>query len=307
MQENLEDLTSSSLWRALAAEFVGTLFVVLVGCGAIDNNGDNTSSVVQISLAFGLIFGSMVWCFNYVSGGHLNPAITAAAMVCRRVSIVRGIFYIISQMVGAIAGAGILYGVNTGNVNLTTTLGVNMVSDHITAAQGFGVELMITFMLVFVVLAATDDKRSDLGGSAPLSIGLAVAAGHLFAYRYTMAGMNSARSFGPAVIKNYWENHWVYWVGPIIGGILAALIYEYIFAAGATFTRTKKFVLRSRKPAEKKSTTKDEELNSSKAGLIEIPLEEKEGEGDAIVEMEKTAEEEEKKEEEAEQVEQKAE
>ena len=181
MQENLEDLTSSSLWRALAAEFVGTLFVVLVGCGAIDNNGDNTSSVVQISLAFGLIFGSMVWCFNYVSGGHLNPAITAAAMVCRRVSIVRGIFYIISQMVGAIAGAGILYGVNTGNVNLTTTLGVNMVSDHITAAQGFGVELMITFMLVFVVLAATDDKRSDLGGSAPLSIGLAVAAGHLFA------------------------------------------------------------------------------------------------------------------------------
>lgn len=99
----------------------------------------------------------------------------------------------------------------------------------------------------------------------------------------------------------------MYWVGPIIGGILAALIYEYIFAAGATFTRTKKFVLRSRKPAEKKSTTKDEELNSSKAGLIEIPLEEKEGEGDAIVEMEKTAEEEEKKEEEAEQVEQKAE
>lgn len=308
MQENLEDLKSSALWRAVAAEFVGTLFVVLLGCGAIDNNGSDSdgspASIVQISLAFGLIFGSMVWCFNYVSGGHLNPAITAAAMVCRRVSIVRGIFYIISQMVGGIAGAGILYGV-IGDKN-NTSLGVNIVSNRITAAQGFGVELMITFMLVFVVLAATDDKRSDLGGSAPLSIGLAVAAGHLFAFAYTRASMNSARSFGPAIIMNSWDHHWVFWVGPVVGGILAALIYEYIFAAGATFTRTKKFVLRSRKPAEKKSAVKDEELNSSKAGLIEIPLEEKEGEGDAIVEMEKT-EEEEKREEEAQQIEQKAE
>lgn len=190
MQENLEDLTSSAFWRALAAEFVGTLFLVLLGCGAVDNNGSvfagiaalpslDPANIVQISLAFGLVFGSLVWCFNYVSGGHLNPAITAAAMVCRRVSIVRGIFYIISQMVGSIAGAGILYGV-TGNKNVTT-LGVNVVSSKITAAQGFGVELMITFVLVFVVLAATDDKRTDLGGSAPLSIGLAVAAGHLFA------------------------------------------------------------------------------------------------------------------------------
>ena len=96
-------------------------------------------------------------------------------------------------------------------------------------------------------------------------------------------------------------------MGPIVGGILAALIYEYIFAAGASFTRTKKFVLRSRKPAEKKSTAKEDELNSSKAGLIEIPMEEKEAEaGEAVVDVEKT-EEEEKKEEELEQVEQKAE
>ena len=193
MQENLEDICSSAFWRALAAEFVGTLFLVLLGCGAVDNNAGvgtgianltslNPENIVQISLAFGLVFGSMVWCFNYVSGGHLNPAITAAGMVCRRVSIIRGIFYIIFQMIGAIAGAGILYGV-TGNRNYTT-LGVNVVSPQIAPAQGFIVELLITFLLVFVVLAATDEKRSDLGGSAPLSIGLAVAAGHLFAVSF---------------------------------------------------------------------------------------------------------------------------
>ena len=195
MQENLEDICSSAFWRALAAEFVGTLFLVLIGCGAVDNNAGagrsiadlpslDPENIVQISLAFGLVFGSMVWCFNYVSGGHLNPAITAAGMVCRRVSIVRGIFYIILQMIGAIAGAGILYGV-TGNKN-TTTLGVNVVSSEIAPAQGFVVELLVTFVLVFVVLAATDEKRSDLGGSSPLSIGLAVAAGHLFAVSYLL-------------------------------------------------------------------------------------------------------------------------
>ena len=208
MQENLEDLTSSAFWRALAAEFVGTLFVVLIGCGAIDNNESSNPDVVQVALAFGLVFGSMVWCFNYVSGGHLNPAITTAAMVCRRVSIVRGFFYIISQMIGAIAGHAILYGVSGKTDNVT--LGANVLAPNIMAAQGFVIELVITFVLVFVVLAATDEKRSDLGGSAPLSIGLAVAAGHLFAVSHFFA--NYFKYFGgygvgvkldPSQLKQY--------------------------------------------------------------------------------------------------------
>lgn len=288
MQENLEDLCKPALWRAVAAEFFGTLFLVLLGCGSIDSNGLG-SDVVQISLAFGLIYGSMVWCFNHVSGGHFNPAVSVAAMVCRRASVVRGIFFILFQCLGAVAGAAILKGVSQSGANI----GVTSIAG-ITEAQAFGIELMITFVLVFVVLASTDDRRSDLGGSAPLSIGLAVVAGHLFAYKYTMASMNCARTFGPALVQNVWANHWVYWVGPIVGGIVAALVYEYIFAAGASFSRTKKFVLRHRKPSEKPSKpSNQEELNSSKAGLIEVPA--MDGEGDAVVEMEKI---EEKKEEE---------
>lgn len=299
MQENIEDLCKPALWRAVAAEFFGTLFLVLLGCGSIDNNGAPTN-VVQIALAFGLVYGSMVWCFNHVSGGHFNPAVSVAAMVCRRASVVRGIFFIIAQCVGGISGAAILRGLSAGS---NYTIGATTVQGDLQEVQGFGVELLITFVLVFVVLASTDDKRCDLGGSAPLSIGLAVVAGHLFAYSYTMASMNPARTFGPAVVQNVWTNHWVYWVGPIIGGLLAALEYEYVFAAGASYARTKKFVLKHRKPADKpKKSTNNDELNSSKAGLIEAPV--TDNEGDAVVEMEKI---EEKKEEEPAETEVKAE
>ncbi|XP_045193154.1 aquaporin-like [Mercenaria mercenaria] len=298
MHENIEDLCKPALYRAVAAEFFGTLFLVLFGCGAIDNNGVGSSTVVQIALTFGLVYGSMVWCFNHVSGGHFNPAVSVAAVVCRRASVVRGLFFIIAQLVGGIAGAGILKGLSGVD---NATMGVTVVFAPLMEAQAFGIELLITFVLVFVVLASTDDKRNDLSGSAPLTIALAVVAGHLFAFRYTMASMNPARTFGPAVVQNSWANHWVYWVGPIIGGLVAALVYEYVFAAGASFSRTKKFVLKHRKPAEKpKTTTNQEELNSSKAGLIEAPA--ADNEGDAVVEMEKI---EEKKEEEAEPAEEK--
>lgn len=284
MQENIEDLCKPALWRAVVAEFFGTLFLVLLGCGAIENNGKDIS-IVQISLTFGLIYGSMVWCFNHVSGGHFNPAVSVAAMVCRRASVVRGLFFIIAQCVGAIAGAGILRGLTAHD---DAAMGVTTIKGNLTEAQGFGIELLITFVLVFVVLASTDDKRCDLGGSAPLSIGLAVVAGHLYAFPYTMASQNPARTFGPAVVQNSWANHWVYWVGPIIGGLVAALVYEYVFAAGASFTRTKKFVLKHRKPAEKPKKPNSDELNSSKAGLIEAPG--TDNEGDAVVEMEKIEE-----------------
>jgi len=290
MQENLEDLCKPALWRAVAAEFFGTLFLVLFGCGAMHNNGVG-ASIVQIALTFGLIYGSLVWCFNHVSGGHLNPAVTVAYTVCRRVSLIRGLLFILFQCVGAVAGAAVLLGLSASD----TTLGVTAVASNIDAAQAFGIELLITFVLVFVILASTDEKRSDLGGSAPLSIGLSVVAGTLYAFSYTNASMNPARTFGPALITNNWANHWVYWVGPIVGAVVAALVYWYVFAASASFSRTKKFVLKHRKPAEKSKPANQDEHNSSKAGLIEIQMSETEGE--AVVEVEKV--EEEKKEEEA--------
>lgn len=191
MQENLEDLTSPNLWRAVAAEMLGTLFLVFLGCGvhtlqlgpnAIVTNGTvagNEPSVVQISLTFGLVVGTIIWCIFHISGGHVNPAVTLAALITRRVSVVRGLFYIVAQLIGAMVGAGILLGLTPENQQ--AMLGVNRLRGSVTDAQGFGVELMITFIVVLTVLASLDEKRTDLHGSAPLTIGLAVALGHLFA------------------------------------------------------------------------------------------------------------------------------
>lgn len=204
MQENLEDLTSANLWRSVAAELIGTLFLVLFGCGTatqqqlqnlnisgITNgiaSGNLPPNLVQIALTFGLIVGTMVWCIAHISGGHINPAVTLGALVTRRISIVRALMYVIAQMAGAMVGAGVLYGLTPESTR--GGLGVNGLN-NITDAQGFGVEVMITFVLVFTVLASIDEDRTDLQGSAPLTIGLAVAVGHLFSVSIKCFYINS--------------------------------------------------------------------------------------------------------------------
>nr|BAD22823.1 aquaporin type4 transcript variant c [Homo sapiens] len=134
-----------------------------------------------------------------------------------------------------IIGAGILYLVTPPSV--VGGLGVTMVHGNLTAGHGLLVELIITFQLVFTIFASCDSKRTDVTGSIALAIGFSVAIGHLFAINYTGASMNPARSFGPAVIMGNWENHWIYWVGPIIGAVLAGGLYEYVFCPDVEFKR----------------------------------------------------------------------
>ncbi|KAJ8337360.1 hypothetical protein SKAU_G00385800 [Synaphobranchus kaupii] len=128
------------------------------------------------------------------------------------------------HMLGAVFASAIVYGVRP---NTTDSLGVNQLNG-VNVAQGFGIEFLATFQLVLCFIATTDKRRSDVAGSAPLAIGLSVGLGHLAAVRYTGCGINPARSFGPAVIMKAFENHWVYWVGPISGGLVAALVYDYL-------------------------------------------------------------------------------
>lgn len=245
MKECQEDLLSPNLWLALPSEFLGTLLITLLGCSTWTTGSDPNSIIV--ALTFGLTIASVVWVFSHISGGHVNPAVTLAALFTRRVSIIRGFLYIAAQIIGGITGAGMLYGL-TPTAWQASNLGVNVVNADATSSQGFGVEMIATFLFVLTFFASQDNKRSDLQGSAPLTIGLAAVVCHLFALPVTKAGLNPARSFGPAVIAASWEHHWVFWVGPLVGGLLAGLMYEYIFAAGATCSGIKKCLLRTKRP-----------------------------------------------------------
>lgn len=230
---------TQAFWKAVTAEFLAMLIFVLLSLGSTINWGGTEKplpvDMVLISLCFGLSIATMVQCFGHISGGHINPAVTVAMVCTRKISIAKSVFYITAQCLGAIVGAGILYLVTPPSV--AGGLGVTTVHGNLTAGHGLLVELIITFQLVFTIFASCDSKRTDVTGSIALAIGFSVAIGHLFAINYTGASMNPARSFGPAVIMGNWENHWVYWVGPIIGAVLAGALYEYVFCPDVELKR----------------------------------------------------------------------
>jgi len=218
------------LLKALAAEFIGTMFLVILACGAcINSNGD----VVRISLAFGLTVATMAQSIGHISGCHINPAVTAGLIVGRKIGIISGILYVVVQCVGAIVGAGILKAI-TGDAGIGN-VGAMVKAGTLSPGQGFGQEFLISFGLVLVVYAAACDEinAANVKGSAPLAIGLAIAIGHLFSADKTGAGMNPARSLGTSVITGDFQagHHWIYWVGPILGGIAAGLVYQMLFQA----------------------------------------------------------------------------
>lgn len=171
----------SQLCRAVFAEFLGTAFLVLVGCGSCVSGWDETysPSIVQISLAFGVTVATVAQCIGGVSGGHINPAVTCAMMVTGKCSFLRSGLYIIGQCTGGIAGAAVLKAITPEAVR--GNLGSTLVHSGMTPAQGLGVEFCITFVLVFTVFAACDENRLDVQGSIPLAIGLSITACHCFA------------------------------------------------------------------------------------------------------------------------------
>ncbi|GAB1597536.1 aquaporin-4-like [Argonauta hians] len=230
-----EDLKSNSFWKAVRCEFLTTLLYTFIGCGSwtlwkqeeqrqIMDDRRFIENELKIALTFGLATATLVQCVGHISGAHLNPAVTIAMLVTRNVNVLRAIFYIIAQCGGAITGAGILFGLTPFEAH--GLLGVTKIHADMAKGQAFGVEFMITFIMVFTFFANLDPKRSDMG-SRSLSIGLSVTLGQLFALNYTGASMNPARSLGPAVIMQIWEDHWVYWVGPMLGGIIGGFTYEY--------------------------------------------------------------------------------
>uniref|UniRef100_A0A4W3GSL3 Aquaporin 4 n=1 Tax=Callorhinchus milii TaxID=7868 RepID=A0A4W3GSL3_CALMI len=208
-------------WKAVSAEFLAMLIFVLLSLGSTIrwNGKDQPMDLVLVSLCFGLSIATMVQCFGHISGGHVNPAVTAAMVCTRKLSLAKGLFYVVAQCLGAITGAGILYLITPSSV--AGGLGVTKVNKQLSAGHGLLVEIFITFQLVLTIFATCDPKREDLKGSSALAIGFSVAIGHMFA---------------------------IYWVGPLIGGIVAAALYDYLFCPDKALKDPFKDVFKSTQP-----------------------------------------------------------
>ena len=229
----MAEIKDINAWRQCLAEFFATGLFVFIGAGAVaasgiaSSGGLDTGRLVAIALAHGLAICLLAYSVGHISGGHLNPAITIAAIINGKISWIRGNMYIAGQIAGGIVAALILMAVipdvNEGN------LGAHGLGEGVSVGMGFSVELIFTFLLSFVVFATAMDKRSH-GVMAPVAIGITVAVVHLVAVPLTGAGINPARSLGPAIASGFWTDHWIYWVAPILGAIVGGTLYQLIFA-----------------------------------------------------------------------------
>jgi aquaporin Z len=216
--------------RALIVEFLGPFALVFAGVGAIILT--EGQDIVAIALAHGLGIGLFVLAAGHISGGHFNPAVTIGFWAARRIDTNRAVQYIVAQLLGALAAAGALVLVYQDLDRNAVNLGVpaigNALSDNsaLSVGNALVMEIILTFFLMFVILGTAVDTRSGGRAVAGLAIGLTITMGVLAGGIVSGAAMNPARWFGPAVVQQEWSDLWIWWVGPIAGAVLAALLYN---------------------------------------------------------------------------------
>nr|BAD90697.1 plasma membrane intrinsic protein 2;1 [Mimosa pudica] len=247
-----EELGKWAFYRAVIAEFVATLLFLYVTILTIIGHNSSTDSkkgpgvtdcdgvgILGIAWAFGGMIFILVYCTAGISGGHINPAVTFGLFLGRKVSLIRAVLYMVAQCAGAICGTGLAKAFQKAYYDRYGG-GVNFVQPGYSKGTALGAEIIGTFVLVYTVFSATDPKRnardSHVPVLAPLPIGFAVFMVHLATIPVTGTGINPARSFGAAVIYNgskAWDDHWIFWVGPAIGALAAAIYHQYILRAAA--------------------------------------------------------------------------
>ena len=225
------------LTQRLAAEFIGTLWLVLGGCGAAVLAAAFPAlgiGFVGVSLAFGLTVLTMAYALGHVSGAHFNPAVSVGLWAGGRFPARDLIPYILAQVLGGIAGAGILYVIANGHAGFDMAGGfaANGYGDHspgkYTLAACALTEVVLTFGFLFVILGSTHGNAPK--GFAPIAIGLCLTLIHLVSIPVTNTSVNPARSLGPALFEGGWalQQLWLFWVAPIAGAILAGVVYRWV-------------------------------------------------------------------------------
>ena len=219
----------------LFAEFFGTFALVLFSAGAVcadqflRNTNETGLGLLGISLAYGLTFGAMVTAVGRVSGGHINPAVTIAHWVTHRLGTFDTLFYWAAQLGGAILAAYLLRYVVPEDAWRAVALGTPELASGVTRLPGMLIEGVTTFFLIFVMFAIGLDEYGIPRPVAGFAGGLIVTAASFLGAPFTGGAMNPARAFGPALASNHWNNHAVYWIGPLAGGVVAAWVADLIF------------------------------------------------------------------------------
>lgn len=233
-----------TLMKRATAEFIGTFWLVLGGCGSavLAAKFPGTGiGFLGVALAFGLALLTMIYALGHISGGHFNPAVTIGMYTARRTPAADVTPYILAQVLGAIAGAAVLYIIARGKAGFSLADGFasNGYAEH--SPGGYSLiaclvaEIVLSFLFVMIVLGITDRRAPQ--GFAGLAIGLALALIHLISIPVTNTSVNPARSTGPAMFVGGWamSQLWLFWVAPLIGAVLAGLIYPALSGEARRF------------------------------------------------------------------------
>jgi len=213
------------------AEFIGTFFLCFAGIAAILSNTPAVgggAGLVGIALAHGLALSIAVNAFGGVSGAHFNPAVTFGMMVTRRIGVNAGAIYVVSQLAGATVAALVCHAAFPAAAIAQANLGIPLPAAGVSAGTIFLLEFVMTFLLVTAIFGTAVDPRGQAVKIGGFGIGLTVAFDILAGGPITGASMNPARSFGPALVQRYWQWHGLYWLAPLCGAVVAALVYEHL-------------------------------------------------------------------------------
>ncbi|XP_076651922.1 aquaporin AQPcic-like [Halictus rubicundus] len=230
-----EDATGWEILMSALAELVGTALLVFIGCTGCIGSLGVAPSVVQLSLTFGLAVLTAIQCVGHISGAHINPCITLAAMVLGTKSLPMTAVYILAQCIGALVGYGFLVLITPQELIYSSTpdTGASFcmtdVNANLSTMQGFTAEALATGILVLFACGIWDHRNSRNSDSVPIRFGLCITVLCIVFIPYTGCSLNPARTLGPAVWNGYWSNHWVFWLGPITGALVASLMYRLLF------------------------------------------------------------------------------
>jgi len=222
----ISQIGTMAFYQALLSEFIGTMLLTLICTSTGLPITNQAVPALHGTLVAGFVIATIVVGFGNISGAHINPAVTLSFLVSCEIDIIRALCYIGMQLLGAISGSCLLKFLAPSHAQ--GNLGMTTITEGVTIFQAIIVEFIITFILCYTVHSICDKQREDIGGSKALAVGLSIIVGGLFGGPYTGASMNPARSFGPATVMNSWENHWVYWIGPLTGSVVAAIMYTFI-------------------------------------------------------------------------------